>query len=316
MPQICRTQPHAAFMVDDLDAALEGQDVVVEPFDATETLRVAFIKDGDALIELMQEDPAAARHERTAMAMKKFINDPDDLVDELLEGFALANARQGRADRRTTWSSAPTPKAEDKVALVTLGGSGHEPALSGFVGEGMLDISVPGEIFAAPGPPRVLEALRLANRDAGVLFVVLNHEGDVMSANMAMEMAEKEGLNVKHDPDPRGHLAPARARTRRTAAGWSAACRSIKVAGAAAEQGSRWTSASPSPSAWSTTWRPWPWPSPPRPTPATGEPISEVPRRRDGRRHGPARRGRRRDAEDDDRRRDRRDHGPARCSRT
>ena len=80
---------------------------------------------------------------------------------------------------------------------VTLGGAGHEPALSGFVGEGMLDISVVGDIFAAPGPPKVLEALKLANRPAGVLFVVLNHAGDVMSANMAMEMAEKEGLNVK-----------------------------------------------------------------------------------------------------------------------
>ena len=128
--------------------------------------------------------------------MNKFINDPDNLTAELLEGFALAH------DDRVVLTPErlvvrKTPKDEARVALVTLGGSGHEPALSGFVGSGMLDVSVPGEIFAAPGPPRVLEALRHANRDAGTLFVVLNHEGDVLSSNMALEMAKDEGLNVQ-----------------------------------------------------------------------------------------------------------------------
>ena len=86
------------------------------------------------------------------------------------------------------------------MALVTLGGSGHEPGLSGFVGQGMLDASVAGEIFAAPGAPRVLEAIRLVHGDAGVLLVVLNHAGDVLSANITMEMAKREGLNVKMNP--------------------------------------------------------------------------------------------------------------------
>jgi dihydroxyacetone kinase-like protein len=122
------------------------------------------------------------------------------------------------------------------VALVTLGGSGHEPALSGFVGEGMLDASVAGDIFAAPGPPKVIEALRLLNRDAGVLFVVLNHEGDVMTANMVMKMVEKEGLNVKmlltHEDIAPGADAPDE--DKRGLAG----CLSVfKVAGAAAEAG-------------------------------------------------------------------------------
>ncbi len=129
------------------------------------------------------------------MAMKKFVNNPDDLVQELIEGFALAQPDRVKLEGSNLVVRA-TPKSQDKVALVTLGGSGHEPALSGFVGEGMLDISVPGEIFAAPGPPRVVEALRMANRDAGVLFIVLNHEGDVLSANMAVEMAEKEGIRL------------------------------------------------------------------------------------------------------------------------
>lgn len=169
------------------------------------------------------------------MAMKKLINDPEALVPELLEGFAEAHAKKVRLEGNNLVVRT-TPKPASKVALVTLGGSGHEPALSGFVGEGMLDISVPGEIFAAPGPPRVVEALRKANRDAGTLFVVLNHAGDVMSANLAMEMAKKEGLNVqsilthedisggpRENPDDRRGLV--------------GCLPVIKVAGAAAEQG-------------------------------------------------------------------------------
>ena len=130
------------------------------------------------------------------MPMKKFINKPEDLVKELLEGYALAFPQKIRLAGQNLVVRARS-KAAGKVGVVTLGGSGHEPALSGFVGEGMLDISVPGEIFAAPGPPRVFEALKMADRGAGVLFIVLNHAGDVMSAKVVMEMAEKQKLNVK-----------------------------------------------------------------------------------------------------------------------
>ena len=169
------------------------------------------------------------------MATKKFINNPDNLVAELLEGFMLANARTVALEGSNLVVRAE-PKPLDKVALVTLGGAGHEPALSGFVGEGMLDISVPGEIFAAPGPPRVLEALRKANRDAGVLLVVLNHEGDVMSADMATEMGQKEGLNVKqiltHEDISAGTREDPSDRR-----GLVGCLPVIKVAGAAAEQG-------------------------------------------------------------------------------
>ena len=169
------------------------------------------------------------------MTKRKFINEPENLVNELLEGFVLANAKKVQlAGNRLVVRANPKPKY--KVALVTLGGSGHEPALSGFVGEGMLDISVPGEIFAAPGPPRLIEALRTANRDAGVLLVVLNHEGDVMSANMAMEMARKEGLNVKQVLTHEDISVPSRENPvdRRGLVG---ALPVMKVAGAAAEQG-------------------------------------------------------------------------------
>ena len=169
------------------------------------------------------------------MAMKKLINHPDNLVQELLEGFALAHEEQVTLSESGLVLRA-REKDAGKVALVTLGGAGHEPALSGFVGEGMLDISVPGEIFAAPGPPKVIEALRTAKREAGILFIVLNHSGDVLSANVAGQMAAKEGILFEKvlthedissaprtDPDNRRGLV--------------GCLPVIKVAGAAAEAG-------------------------------------------------------------------------------
>lgn len=169
------------------------------------------------------------------MVMKKFINDPANLTAELLEGFASAyRDKIALVSEKLVVRANPKPK--DKVAIVTLGGAGHEPALSGFVGEGMLDISVVGDIFAAPGPPKVFEALKMADREAGVLFVVLNHEGDVMSSNVAMEMAEEEGLNIKriltHEDIAPGMDAPAKDRR-----GLVGCIPLYKVAGAAAEAG-------------------------------------------------------------------------------
>ena len=130
------------------------------------------------------------------MTMKKFINDPANLTAELLEGYTLAYADKVKLESEKIVVRT-SPKSEDKVAIVTLGGAGHEPALSGFVGQGMLDASVVGDIFAAPGAPKLFEALKMFNREAGILLVVLNHAGDVMSANMAMQMAEREGIRVK-----------------------------------------------------------------------------------------------------------------------
>ena len=120
--------------------------------------------------------------------MKKCINDPEKLVTELLEGYTLAFPDKVKLLGENLVMRA-YPKDLGKVALVTLGGSGHEPGLSGFVGYGMLDVSVPGEIFAAPGPPKCLNAFKRADRGGGVLFVVLNHAGDVLTANITMEMA-------------------------------------------------------------------------------------------------------------------------------
>ena len=125
----------------------------------------------------------------------KFINNHENITAELLEGYVLAYPDQVKLAAENIVVRA-NPKAADKVAIVTLGGSGHEPALSGFVGEGMLDCSVVGDIFAAPGAQRLFQALQLMKREAGILLVVLNHSGDVMSANMACQLAERAGIKV------------------------------------------------------------------------------------------------------------------------
>ena len=128
--------------------------------------------------------------------MKKFINQPEDIVPELLEGFTLAFPQKVKLKGRNLITRAQ-PKQRGKVGIVTLGGSGHEPGLSGFVGEGLLDISVAGGIFAAPGAPAVAEAMQLADGGAGVLLVILNHAGDVVSGNMALDTARGRGIEVR-----------------------------------------------------------------------------------------------------------------------
>ena len=165
----------------------------------------------------------------------KFINDPANITSELLEGYVLAYADKVKLGAENIIVRA-TPKSEDKVAIVTLGGAGHEPALSGFVGKGMLDASVVGDIFAAPGAQRVFQALQMMKRETGILLVVLNHSGDVMSANMACQMAERAGIKVKqlltHDDISAGIDAPVEDRR-----GLAGCVPLYKVIGAASEEG-------------------------------------------------------------------------------
>lgn len=167
--------------------------------------------------------------------MTKFINEPENITKELLEGYVLAYNDKVALGGENIIVRAQ-PKDQGKVAVITLGGSGHEPALSGFVGEGMLDCSVVGDIFAAPGAQRLFQALQMFKRDAGILLVVLNHSGDVMSANMAMMLAEKAGIKVKsiltHDDISSGLDTPDS--DRRGLAGCVPLC---KIVGAAAEEG-------------------------------------------------------------------------------
>jgi len=124
---------------------------------------------------------------------KKLINSSQNLVPEMLEGFAAAYHNivrltdDGLIVRRT-------PKPADKVALVIGNGSGHEPAMIGWVGPGLFDVNIPGDIFAAPGPKKILQGIRAVHREAGVLLCVSHHAGDLMNAEVALEEAADEGL--------------------------------------------------------------------------------------------------------------------------
>lgn len=127
--------------------------------------------------------------------MQKFINKPDDLTKELLEGLALSN--QGIIElKEGNLVVNKALKDANRVTIVTLGGTGHEPAISGFVGEGMIDISVAGNIFAAPGPQLCVDAIKMADKGHGVLFVVLNHAGDMLTGNLTMKKIAKSGIKV------------------------------------------------------------------------------------------------------------------------
>lgn len=165
----------------------------------------------------------------------KFINSTDSLTTELLDGYVRAFSRQVKLGAENIVVRTQC-KDEKKVAIVAFGGSGHEPAVSGFVGKGMLDCSVVGDIFAAPGAQRVYQALEMFKRDAGTLLLVLNHSGDVMSGNMAMQLASRAGIKVAsivtHDDISAG--LDAKDEDRRGLAG---AVVMYKVLGAAAEAG-------------------------------------------------------------------------------
>lgn len=167
--------------------------------------------------------------------MHKFINNPDHLTSESLEGYVLAYSDQVAIGGENIIVRAHA-KSDNKVALITLGGSGHEPALSGFVGEGMLDCSVVGDVFAAPGAQRLFQALQMYKREAGILLIVLNHSGDIMSANMASQLAERSGIKVRsiitHDDISAGLDTPDDDRR-----GLAGCVPLIKVVGAAAEEG-------------------------------------------------------------------------------
>lgn len=129
------------------------------------------------------------------MKMKKFINNPENLTQELLEGLALANKDiLTLVDGHLVVSK--DLETADRVTVVTLGGTGHEPALQGFVGKGMVDIAVCGDIFAAPGPDSCVKAIQMADKGHGVLLVVLNHSGDMLTANLTMKKIKKLGIDV------------------------------------------------------------------------------------------------------------------------
>jgi len=130
--------------------------------------------------------------------MKKLINKPEDFVRESLEGMALAHSDLIKVNFSPTFVYRADAPVKGKVAVVSGGGSGHEPMHGGFVGKGMLDAACPGEVFTSPTPDQMFEAAKTVNSGAGVLFIVKNYTGDVMNFEMAAELAHAEGIPVQN----------------------------------------------------------------------------------------------------------------------
>ncbi|WP_261663954.1 dihydroxyacetone kinase subunit DhaK [Deinococcus sp. Marseille-Q6407] len=166
--------------------------------------------------------------------MKKIINDPQNVVREACEGFALAHPDLVTLHPEPLFVARREKPAG--VALISGGGSGHEPLHSGFVGQGMLAAACPGEVFTSPVPDQMLAAAKEVGSEAGVLFIVKNYTGDVMNFELAAELAQAEGLkadSVTIDDDVAVQDST-----------WTAGRRGVagtvlleKIAGAAAEEG-------------------------------------------------------------------------------
>src|SRR5271166_360342 len=164
--------------------------------------------------------------------MKKLINAPDTVLAESLAGFATAHADivtldpEGKFVRRKTLTTG-------KVALISGGGSGHEPLHAGFVGRGMLDAACPGQVFTSPTPDQMIAAAEAVDTGAGCLFVVKNYEGDVMNFEMAAEMIDRRVATIVTNDDVAVEAST-----------WSTGRRGVagtlvveKIVGAAAERG-------------------------------------------------------------------------------
>jgi len=130
--------------------------------------------------------------------MKKLINAPDNVVRESLEGMALAHPDLLKVHFDPTFVYRVDAPVKGKVAVISGGGSGHEPMHGGFVGVGMLDAACPGEVFTSPTPDQMLEAARMVNSGEGVLYLVKNYSGDVMNFEMAAELARAEGIRTQN----------------------------------------------------------------------------------------------------------------------
>ena len=164
--------------------------------------------------------------------MKKLINDVGNILTESLDGFAAAHAGIVTLGPERKYVRRAKLKA-GKVALVSGGGSGHEPLHIGFVGHGMLDAACPGQVFTSPTPDQIIAAAEITDSGAGVLFIVKNYEGDMMNFAMAREMCGRETGVVVTDDDVAVENS-LRTTGRRGVAGTMVV---TKVVGAAAELG-------------------------------------------------------------------------------
>lgn len=169
--------------------------------------------------------------------MKKLINSPETVVVDALRGMALAHPRTLTVDMDNRVVLRAVPKEQGRVALISGGGSGHEPLHAGYVGAGMLDAACAGEVFTSPVPDQIQAATTAVDRGAGVLHIVKNYTGDVMNFEMAGELADAEsGVQVRTvivDDDVAVEDSTFTAGRR----GVGATVLVEKIAGAAAEEG-------------------------------------------------------------------------------
>jgi dihydroxyacetone kinase-like protein len=129
--------------------------------------------------------------------MKKLINHPEQVVQEALEGIANAHSDLVRVHYNPNYIVRADAPIQGKAAVISGGGSGHEPMHGGFVGMGMLDAACPGAVFTSPTPDQMLEATKAVNGGAGVLHIVKNYTGDVLNFEMAADLARAEGIDVE-----------------------------------------------------------------------------------------------------------------------
>ena len=129
--------------------------------------------------------------------MKKLINSPENVINEALQGMAVAHADLIKVEFDPTFIMRADAPVKNKVAVISGGGSGHEPMHGGFVGRGMLDAACPGAVFTSPTPDQMLAATKAVDGGKGALHIVKNYTGDVMNFDLAAEMARADGLRVE-----------------------------------------------------------------------------------------------------------------------
>lgn len=128
--------------------------------------------------------------------LKKIINNPEDVVQDMIEGILKAHPSMLKNVPGTSVLIRAEAPVKGKVALISGGGSGHEPAHAGFVGRGMLDGAVAGEVFTSPTPDQIFAAIKAVDGGEGILLIIKNYTGDIMNFEMAAELAEAEGIRV------------------------------------------------------------------------------------------------------------------------
>lgn len=168
--------------------------------------------------------------------MRKFLNDPEHFVVEMLEGILAAHPGQLRVAAEDVHALVRTSAPSRKVAIVTGGGSGHLPLFLGYVGTGMLDGVAVGDVFASPSADQVLQATRAVDGGRGVLYLYGNYGGDLMNFDLAAELAEAEGIEVRTVVGA-DDVASAPAGEEHLRRGIAGIVLLYKVAGAAAERG-------------------------------------------------------------------------------